>query len=95
MGEWLLSRRDRLIVARHEVLGSDAESPVPERRLKSFSAYGVNPGLSYLGPSGRMTGAKQILTGEIRNLATQPGERAVGGRKIKDYCAEGIQSDLR
>ena len=25
MGEWLLSRRDRLIVARHEVPGSDAE----------------------------------------------------------------------
>jgi hypothetical protein len=29
MGEWLLSRRDRLIVARHEVPGSDAEDPRP------------------------------------------------------------------
>jgi hypothetical protein len=29
MGEWLLSRRDRLIVARHEVLCSDAERPRP------------------------------------------------------------------
>jgi hypothetical protein len=34
MGQWLLSRRDRLTVARHEVPGrSDAESPVPEDRL--------------------------------------------------------------
>src|ERR1700722_3168180 len=38
MGEWLLSRRDRLIVARHEVPGSDAErTPVPEGRSKSLS----------------------------------------------------------
>src|ERR1700728_4200666 len=38
MGEWLLSRRDMLIVARHEVPGrSDAESPVPEGRPKSSS----------------------------------------------------------
>jgi hypothetical protein len=86
MGEWLLSRRDRLIVARHEVLGSDAESPVPERRLKSFSAYGVNPGLSYLGPSGRMTGAKQILTGDMRFFCSaispfsQASEQLEGGR---------------
>ena len=37
MGEWLLSRRDRLIVARHECLGSDAERPRPEGRPKSLS----------------------------------------------------------
>jgi hypothetical protein len=51
MGEWLLSRRDRLIVARHEYvfrrlrhthtgtkcLGSDAEKPRPEGRSKSWS----------------------------------------------------------
>src|ERR1700693_2785657 len=37
MGEWLLSRRDRLIVARHEVPGSDAERP-PSRVSVSFLA---------------------------------------------------------
>jgi hypothetical protein len=38
MGEWLLSRRDRLIVARHEVPGKRyRETPVPEGRLKSLS----------------------------------------------------------
>jgi hypothetical protein len=36
MGEWLLSRRDRLIVARHEVPGRD-RGPVPEGRSKSWS----------------------------------------------------------
>jgi hypothetical protein len=29
MGEWLLSRRDRLIVASAKCLGSDAERPRP------------------------------------------------------------------
>ena len=38
MGEWLLSRRDRLIVARHEVPGYRCrEAPVPEGRSKSLS----------------------------------------------------------
>jgi hypothetical protein len=38
MGEWLLSRRDRLIVARHEVPGvSMQKGPVPDGRLKSLS----------------------------------------------------------
>ena len=37
MGEWHLSRRDNLIVARHEVPGSDAEVPVPKGRSKSLS----------------------------------------------------------
>ena len=40
MGEWLLSRRDRLIVARHpgtKCLGSDAERPRLEGRSKSLS----------------------------------------------------------
>jgi hypothetical protein len=36
MGEWLLSRRDRLIVARHEVPGNRCR-PVPEGRPKSLS----------------------------------------------------------
>jgi hypothetical protein len=33
----VLSRRDRLIVARHEVPGNDVERPVPEGRSKSWS----------------------------------------------------------
>jgi hypothetical protein len=33
----LLSRRDRLIVARHEVPGYSMQRPVPEGRLKSLS----------------------------------------------------------
>ena len=38
MGEWLLSRRDSLIVARHEVPGYGCrEAPVPEGRSKSLS----------------------------------------------------------
>jgi len=38
MGEWLLSRRDRLIVARHEVPGLGCrEGSVPEGRPKSLS----------------------------------------------------------
>jgi hypothetical protein len=36
MGEWLCPGGDRLIVARHEVPGSDAESLVPEGRSKSL-----------------------------------------------------------
>ena len=32
-GRMALSRRDRLIAARHEVLGRDAERPRPEGRL--------------------------------------------------------------
>ena len=37
MGEWLLSRRDRLIVARHEVPGLAMQrAPVPEGRSKSW-----------------------------------------------------------
>jgi hypothetical protein len=38
MGEWFLSRRDRLIVARHEVPGERCrEAPVPEGGSKSWS----------------------------------------------------------
>jgi hypothetical protein len=38
MREWLLSRRDRLIVARHEVPGNDAKRrSSPEGRSKSLS----------------------------------------------------------
>jgi hypothetical protein len=38
MGEWLLSRRDTLIVARHEVPGWRCrKAPVPEGRSKSLS----------------------------------------------------------
>jgi hypothetical protein len=37
MGEWLLSRRERVIVARHEVPGYRCKSPVPEGRSKGLS----------------------------------------------------------
>ena len=36
MGEWLLSRRDRLIVARHEVPGYDRSVP-PGRACRRFA----------------------------------------------------------
>jgi hypothetical protein len=37
MGEWLLSRRDMLIVARHKVPGQRCRESVPEGRPKSSS----------------------------------------------------------
>jgi hypothetical protein len=37
MGEWLLSRRDTLIVARQELPGSMQRVHVPEGRSKSWS----------------------------------------------------------
>jgi hypothetical protein len=37
MGEWLVSRRDRLIVAKHEVPGSRyGEAPSPYGTVESF-----------------------------------------------------------
>jgi hypothetical protein len=44
MGSWLLSRRDRLIVARHEVPGlRRRENPVPQGWSKSLSVPEKDP----------------------------------------------------
>jgi hypothetical protein len=40
LGEWLLSRRDSTIVARHEVPGFPEKLPVPEGRSKSSQSQG-------------------------------------------------------
>ena len=47
MGEWLSSRRDRLIVARHEVPGYRCRTPVPEGRSKSLSVPGERAGVGH------------------------------------------------
>jgi hypothetical protein len=62
-GEWLLSRRDRPIVARHEVPGGDAERPSPGGTAEVIESLSFpNPGLKLSWRSGRrMAGAKHVL----------------------------------